>query len=396
MMTRVYNGADMWYNMFARGKRAGGKTMKKFGKLIFILCLVAVLAVTVAACNEKDDVMGGPDGPRYGITMPSSDIYAIGGEVPEDAAEGTTITFTVTLNDPENSAILGVTVEPTFDASYDIASDNGTYSFVMPASPVKIIIDARAYEEVLSDGVVTFSSSNVTTFEKGAANTSQEHTWVFDIALDWGAYNTAFSRNTEVTSSDQSVIPADAISFEKADFPSDGNWFYGADVKIDTSKVNPGTTWLEMYFQSDNSSSKDGTVCVKVTVLPEKEPEPIVPVEKWTATVKFQMVNYEVEVFQFKDLDHEENTDAKQYQSFYEPGHVNSPQYTVDDDNYVTLTIEYVPEHRYEITIYVSLTGEGEQLYIGMDTSSDGAEYRNGELTFDKDNGSITFTLSRF
>lgn len=371
--------------------------MKKFGKLIFILCLVAVLAVTVAACNEKgEENNGGGGGTLYGITMPSSDIYTIGGEVPESATEGTTITFTVTLNDPENSAILGVTVEPTFDASYDIASDNGTYSFVMPASPVKIIIDARAYEEVLSDGVVTFSSSNVTTFEKGAANTSQEHTWVFDIALDWGAYNTAFSRNTEVTSSDQSVIPADAISLEKADFPSDGNWFCGADVKIDTSKVNPGTTWLEMYFQSDNSSSKDGTVCVKITVLPEKEPEPIVPVEKWTATVKFQMVNYEVEVFQFKDLDHEENTDAKQYQSFYEPGHVNSPQYTVDDDNYVTLTIEYVPEHRYEITIYVSLTGEGEQLYIGMDTSSDGAEYRNGELTFDKDNGSITFTLSRF
>lgn len=224
--------------------------MKKFGKLIFILCLVAVLAVTVAACNEKDEENNGGGGTLYGITMPSSDIYTIGGEVPESATEGTTITFTVTLNDPENSAILGVTVEPTFDASYDIASDNGTYSFVMPASPVKIIIDARAYAEVLSDGVVTFSSSNVTTFEKGAANTSQDHTWLFDIALDWSAHNTAFSRNTEVTSSDQSVIPADAISFEKADFPSDGNWFYGADVKIDTSKVNPGTTWLEMYFQA--------------------------------------------------------------------------------------------------------------------------------------------------
>ena len=108
--------------------------MKKFGKLIFILCLVAVLAVTVAACNEKGEENNGGGGTLYGITMPSSDIYAIGGEVPESAAEGTTITFTVTLNDPENSAILGVTVEPTFDASYDIASNNGTYSFVMPLS----------------------------------------------------------------------------------------------------------------------------------------------------------------------------------------------------------------------------------------------------------------------
>lgn len=78
--------------------------MKKFGKLIFILCLVAVLAVTVAACNEKGEENNGGGGTLYGITMPSSDIYTIGGEVPESATEGTTITFTVTLNDPENSA----------------------------------------------------------------------------------------------------------------------------------------------------------------------------------------------------------------------------------------------------------------------------------------------------
>ena len=384
--------------MFARGKRAGGKTMKKFGKLIFILCLVAVLAVTVAACNEKGEENGGDGGTLYGITMPSSDIYTIGGEVPESAAEGTTITFTVTLNDPENSAILGVTVEPTFDASYDIASDNGTYSFVMPASPVKIIIDARAYEQVLSDGVVTFSSSNVTTFEKGAANTSQDHTWVFDIALNWGAHNTAFSRNTEVTSSDQSVIPADAISFEKADFPSDGNWFYGADVKIDTSKVNPGTTWLEMYFQSDNSSSKDGTVCVKVTVLPEKEPEPIVPVEKWTATIKFQVTAVETEdlYFRFEDLDHEENTDAKLAQTFWAPGNSqgHTPQYTIDEDNYVTLVIECVPGHTYKVIAGYN-DGQGTMCDINFVRDEVNLDYDrfDDEFVLKADGGSVTLSL---
>ena len=373
--------------------------MKKFAKIILMLCLVAALAVTVAACNDdKGNEGGGGGGTQYSIQAPAaSDVFTIEG-LPETATEGTTITFTVTLNDPENSAILGVTVEPTFDASYDIASDNGTYSFVMPASPVKIIIDARAYEEVLSDGVVTFSSSNVTTFEKGAANTSQEHTWVFDIALDWGAYNTAFSRNTEVTSSDQSVIPADAISFEKADFPSDGNWFYGADVKIDTSKVNPGTTWLEMYFQSDNSSSKDGTVCVKVTVLPEKEPEPIVPVEKWTATIKFQVTAVETEdlYFRFEDLDHEENTDAKLAQIFWAPGNSqgHTPQYTIDEDNYVTLVIECVPEHTYKVIAGYN-DGQGTVCDINFVRDEVNLEYDqfDNEFVLKADGGSVTLSL---
>ena len=373
--------------------------MKKFAKIILMLCLVAALAVTVAACNDdKGNEGGGGGGTQYSIQAPAaSDVFTIEG-LPETATEGTTITFTVTLNDPENSAILGVTVEPTFDASYDIASDNGTYSFVMPASPVKIIIDARAYEEVLSDGVVTFSSSNVTTFEKGAANTSQEHTWVFDIALGWGAYNTAFSRNTEVTSSDQSVIPADAISFEKADFPSDGNWFYGADVKIDTSKVNPGTTWLEMYFQSDNSSSKDGTVCVKVTVLPEKEPEPIVPVEKWTATIKFQVTAVETEdlYFRFEDLDHEENTDAKLAQIFWAPGNSqgHTPQYTIDEDNYVTLVIECVPEHTYKVIAGYN-DGQGTMCDINFVRDEVNLDYDqfDNEFVLKADGGSVTLSL---
>ena len=205
--------------------------MKKFGELIFILCLVAVLAVTVAACNEKDEENNGGGGTRYGITMPSSDIYAIGGEVPEDAAEGTTITFTVTLNDPENSAILGVTVEPTFDASYDIASNNGTYSFVMPASPVKIIIDARAYAEVLSDGGLTFMTSNPTTITVNGGNdmtwggpdgTQLIDVWEFGLVFGWG-YTSNLSSRSYVTSSNEDVIPADAISeIKEGNKSSDG------------------------------------------------------------------------------------------------------------------------------------------------------------------------------
>ena len=354
--------------------------MKKFGKLIFILCLVAVLAVTVAACNEKGDEMGGADGPRYGITMPTSDIYTIGGEVPEDAAEGTTITFTVTLNDPENSAILGVTVEPTFDASYDIASDNGTYSFVMPASPVKIIIDARAYEEVLSDGGLTFMTSNPTTITVNGGNdmtwggpdgTQRIDVWEFGLVFGWGNTPNLSSRSY-VTSSNEDVIPADAISDIEEGDKSSGGLISSASFYIDSAKINPGTTWLEIYLRS-NSTSSDGTLFVKITVLPEGSS---IEVETWTETIVF-------DISSVTDNDYASNTGTEERQQFM-PG-----EYTYEDGE-VSIEIEYVVGHEYSVSVGIGNTGNSYELGEGV---SGGGSYQDGILTFSREGASVTIIV---
>ena len=325
--------------------------MKKFGKLIFILCLVAVLAVTVAACNEKGEENNGGGGTLYGITMPSSDIYTIGGEVPESATEGTTITFTVTLNDPENSAILGVTVEPTFDASYDIASNNGTYSFVMPASPVKIIIDARAYAEVLSDGGLTFMTSNPTTITVNGGNdmtwggpdgTQLIDVWEFGLVFGWG-YTSNLSSRSYVTSSNEDVIPADAISDIKEGSKSSGGTISSASFYIDPAKINPGTTWLEIYLRSNNTSS-DGTLFVKITVLPEGGS---IEVETWTETIVFDIsssIDMDEVNFTVTDNDYASNTGTEERQQFM-PG-----EYTYEDGE-VSIEIEYVVGHEYSVSV---------------------------------------------
>ena len=390
MMMGMYNGGDMRYNMFARGERAGGKTMKKFGKLIFILCLVAVLAVTVAACNEKDEENGGGGGTLYGITMPSSDIYAIGGEVPEDATEGTTITFTVTLNDPENSAILGVTVEPTFDASYDIASNNGTYSFVMPASPVKIIIDARAYAEVLSDGGLTFMTSNPTTITVNGGNdmtwggpngTQLINVWEFGLAFVWGNTSNLSSRSY-VTSSNEDVIPADAISDIKEGSKSSGGTISSASFYIDPAKINPGTTWLEIYLKSNNTSSA-GTLFVKITVLPEGGS---VEVETWTETIVFDIasgIDMDEVNFTVTDNDYASNTGTEERQQFM-PG-----EYTYEDGE-VSIEIEYVVGHEYSVSVGIGNTGNSYELGEGV---SSGGSYQDGILTFSREGASVTIIV---
>ena len=346
--------------------------MKKFGKLIFILCLVAVLAVTVAACNEKGEENNGGGGTLYGITMPSSDIYAIGGEVPEDAAEGTTITFTVTLNDPENSAILGVTVEPTFDASYDIASDNGTYSFVMPASPVKIIIDARAYEEVLSDGGLTFMTSNPTTITVNGGN---DMTW-------GGPDGTQLIDVSYVTSSNEDVIPADAISDIEEGDKSSGGTISSASFYIDPAKINPGTTWLEIYLRS-NSTSSDGTLFVKITVLPEGGS---IEVETWTETIVFDIsssIDMDEVNFTVTDNDYASNTGTEERQQFM-PG-----EYTYEDGE-VSIEIEYVVGHEYSVSVGIGNTGNSYELGEGV---SSGGSYQDGILTFSREGASVTIIV---
>lgn len=80
--------------------------MKKFAKIILMLCLVAALAVTVAACNDdKGNEGGGEGGTRYSIQAPAaSDVFTIEG-LPEAATEGTTVTFKVVLAHPEDSVI---------------------------------------------------------------------------------------------------------------------------------------------------------------------------------------------------------------------------------------------------------------------------------------------------
>lgn len=376
MMMGMYNGGDLRYNMFARGKRAGGKTMKKFGKLIFILCLVAVLAVTVAACNEKGEENNGGGGTLYGITMPSSDIYAIGGEVPESATEGTTITFTVTLNDPENSAILGVTVEPTFDASYDIASNNGTYSFVMPASPVKIIIDARAYEEVLSDGGLSFAESNPKEIVKNSG------TVTFVLPFTWNYTGAIAESVSEATSSDQSVIPDNALELVGGDKVGNSAWIDSAELNIDTSKINPGTTWLEIYLKSDNTSS-NGTLFVKITVLPEGGS---VEVETWTETIVFDIsssIDMDEVNFTVTDNDYASNTGTEERQQFM-PG-----EYTYEDGE-VSIEIEYVVGHEYSVSVGIGNTGNSYKLGEGV---SSGGSYQDGILTFSREGASVTIIV---
>lgn len=368
--------------------------MRKKIITVFAVCLLALcLTVVFVACDDNTGGGGGDDkGTLYSIQAPAaSDAYTVSG-LPEGAYEGDTVTFTVALTNPADSSILGVTVEPAFDSSFDLTeTSDGFYSFVMPADDVTVVIDAKTYETVLSDGGVSFSTDNPTAISVNGSNdtvwggpdgTDLINVWTFDLSFNW-SYTAALSSRSYVTSSNQDVIPADAISeLEEGDKGSSA-WIHGASFYIDPSKINAGTTWLEIYLQSNNSSSSKGTLYVKITVTEEGV---IQKTEKWTETVVFELesgVDTDTLVLYFKDENYADNLDSQEYQYFY------PEDYTVDNGE-ITVEIEYVKGHTY--SVYAAINGTGDSYELG-NTVVNGGSYTDGALTFEREGVTINITV---
>lgn len=381
--------------------------MKKFAAVMLVICLIAALAVAFAACNEKTDGGGGNGGggnggggrgTRYSIQAPSaSDVFTVEG-LPEGAYEGDTVTFKVTLSSPADSILNYVELYGR-NMKYKrlTPSADGSYSFTMPAEPVTLTVDADRYADTAEDNFLKWNADNVTSIEIWKPDSEDDSYFAQwdDAKLVADVTETMYSINegAEAFALDKNVIPDDAITVEINDRSGGSGYVDNCTVRIDRSKIAPGTTMIVLEAKR---GFNDASVLVRTVTV--SEPEPIRPVEKWTETVRFQITAVDEEnlTFSFEDLDYDASTDAKRFQTFFAPdnpqGH--TPVYTIDDDGYVTLTIEYVPGHRYAVTAPYN-DGSGNGAEIGFTTSTNGAEYDrvDNELTFDKDGGSVTFTL---
>lgn len=356
--------------------------MKKRLLIALTICiLVAVLAATLVACDDSTTQSTAPK--AYSVQAPpTSDIYTVSG-LPAEAAAGDTVTFTVTLTAPDDSLIEEVILRPTFELDSTLEGNaDGEYSFVMPASPVEIIIEAKLFEEVTSDGnFAHYAASNPSVIAKNSGTVS--------LLVNFTANYMNIMKNSIVVS-DESVIPASAITVRKVT-ASTSNSIVGANVMIDTAAVNAGSTWIEMHFESGNTSA-EGTICVRITVQ-----DGVIQVEKWTETVILDLSELDgIEERQFGvtffDEDYMTGTDAKQNQTF-------SP-FTVDEDGKAELEIEYAAGHAYTVALGM-LKDDGSGLYeptqYAFDETATGGSsqtgftgYMQGELTFRANGETIT------
>ena len=240
-------------------------------KYVFSGILSAVLGLSLLTACGGDGGSGGGSGggtgggtgggsetTTYSITKPTSDDYTV--TAPSSAEEGDMITVTVTMTNGDKY-LEGVTYNG--DACSGLDGQDGAYTFTMPAENVTLAVQVGTYTEDLEDGIATFYSSNLTTIAKDSGEVS------LTIGLN-APYTTAL-RTKKAVSSDQDVIPQDAIELEEVTNmqivgASGSNEIDQVRVNIDTSKTELGSTWLTVELQSSNASSQRGTIVVKITV----------------------------------------------------------------------------------------------------------------------------------
>ena len=285
-----------------------------------------------------------------------------------DDSEGSGVEPSITVNGKE-----AVTV------AHDLSA--GTTEAVEVVSAGKWTLVSK------TEGSDTWCTPSVNGGNGGAwqGNEWVEEIWSWNVGLNW-LYTAALSDRSSVTSSNKSVAPDGAFTIEEGDKGSSA-FFTSAEILIDTRLLSPGTTWLTIFIQSNNTSSDRGTLYVKLEVTKEGTAADII---KWTESVTFDisdvlgsdLFDADKLYFQLVDKNYSSDMQSKEYQTFY------MRDCTVTDGK-VTVEAEYVEGHEY--AVYVGIEGSGDSLVLGDNINGTGGSYDHEQnvLTFQRDGGSI-------
>lgn len=373
--------------------------MKKFAKIILMLCLVAALAVTVAACNDdKGNEGGGGGGTRYSIQAPSaSDVFTVEG-LPDGAYEGDVITFKVSLTHPEDSVINKVELAYNTSIKYETltAGADGSYSFTMPAEPVRLTVDADYYPDNEEDNFLEWSPANEMSVEKWVPHFDGDQyysdhaelvAYVSKAPAQSGGYFT--SHEERAFSLNQDVIPDDALSVTYED-RDDSNSAVSFAVNIDRTKVSAGTAKVVLVVENGHKFGDESVLVCTVTVT---EPEEYEKIDTWNVTVVFDISAIENEpetedmAFIITDVDYEEDMYLRESQMF------DLEDLTVKDGK-VSVTFIYAVGHKYMVDFHYYMSVQPTDPTITVAAGTFEADYSAGVMSFDRDGASIELVLS--
>lgn len=254
----------------------------------------------------------------------------------------------------------------------------------MPAKNTTVSAELEQFEEILasdntSKPFVSFSPSNTKVI---VPNTGE----IDLFAPINGSYMTLW--NKKVYSSNTASIPYSAIRIEKR-ITSSSNKIIGADIYINTAKVQKGYSWLELNFINLNTTSQRGKIVFKITV------DDVIAVETWDETLifdislidsKYQNGDFRVS---FSDWDYVNGMNCKSYQLFENLKAIN---------NKITVNMKYTVSHRYQISIGVAdETNPSKTIWFNlMESIGEGSaqtelnQFKKNILTFGTPNSSLT------
>ena len=324
--------------------------MKKFGLILAgVLALTATVGLT--ACGG-----GGSDDPAiHSITYTENDNYRVI-DLSNTGQTGSNILF-----DVESESVFYEIGEVSYNGTAITKGSLG-YQFTMPDEDVSIEIELTPVTEYDDpDDYLSWDSSVIDEIsvaseeDKGYEylDCEQNLSLVFDIAK-FGQNNNNIDRE-EILSSNQNVIPDEALSFDPlldSDIhgSSGSNKILGGSLVVDLKQINPGTTTIYLYLDFNNAGSATLMRTFTVTEYGEIEVE--------TVDVPFKVINES----KFDSDDDLANITIRIVDTDYIYGSTapESQSFTLDELTNGEGTFKYVDGHTYSISASHGADWDGE------------------------------------
>lgn len=341
--------------------------MKKLLSIMAVFACVFTAGITMLACGEE------PKAPAsYNVILPSSSEYTITVDK-EAASEGDVVSLEIEVTN------IAKEVESVYANEVVCEFVDNVYSFTMLAEDVTVTVNLqdKTFTEVLVDGQVEWALYNPNQIVTSSAQYAEDTIY---INYTEGVNNPEIT----VTSTNQDVIPASAIG-EVLDWDLDmGSMKAYSYFDIDLNQVNVGTTYLIINVNSDSVTNVDATIIKKIDVVEQDD----LVIDTWSTSLtldlsrltSYMFVN--IQVFDW---------DAQYGSTMQTISTIGSPS---EGDGEVTIDIDYVPYHRYRVSVYVNENGANKFFDID-DTQGTGSsisgynQYIDGYLTFFEDGGNL-------
>ena len=341
--------------------------MKKLLSIMAVFACVFTAGITMLACGEE------PKTPvSYNVILPSSSEYTITVDK-ETASEGDVVSLEIEVTN------IAKEVESVYANEVVCEFVDNVYSFTMLAEDVTVTVNLqdKTFTEVLVDGQVEWALYNPNQIVTSSAQYAEDTIY---INYTEGVNNPEVT----VTSTNQAVIPDSAIG-EVLDWDLDmGSMKAYSYFDIDLNQVTVGTTYLIINVNSDSVTNVDATIIKKIDVVEQDD----LVIDTWSTSLtldlsrltSYMFVN--IQVFDW---------DAQYGSTMQTISTIGSPS---EGDGEVTIDIDYVPYHRYRVSVYVNENGANKFFDID-DTQGTGSsisgynQYIDGYLTFFEDGGSL-------
>lgn len=327
--------------------------------------IISLTAAVVVACPVTPEGGGDSSAAReYKITytVSGSDSVTVNG--PAAAKAGDTVAFTVD-GLGFDTRLISVEYYWIFDSACAYNEATGEYSFTMPEQNTPVTVTVKTLTDVDSDGCISWRAGAPSQIVPGDAVAEL----TFNVSASWTT-----SCTVELTSTDESVIPASALLYKELT-EGNSNAITGVTITVDLTQVSPGQTYLIAYFKSGNSSSQKGEITKRIEVTGTPEETVL------TATLKVDLSAFaggddpspENMYLQLTDQNYQYGSQIEQRRQF------DFSDYTAGSNVFTLENIEFAEGHAYKVTVGCLQPVSGDSYiisdFIGGGGSTAGDDY---------------------